>query len=101
MDLELWKKVKKENKMTLMQISQLSGIPKRTVDDIFAGVTKNPRVDTMQAIEKALGIENEKNPPQLSDGEQKLLELFNQVPEEQKELVLNMINVALESLNNT
>lgn len=56
MDLELWKKMKKEKKMTLQDISDISNIPKRTVDDIFAGVTKNPRTDTVEAIEKALGL---------------------------------------------
>ncbi len=44
--------------MTLQEIAENSGIPKRTVDQIFSGKTKNPRIDTMQAIERALGIEN-------------------------------------------
>lgn len=44
--IELWKKVKKEKKLTLSEISKRSGIPKRTVDDIFSGHTKNPRIDT-------------------------------------------------------
>lgn len=34
----------------------MSNIPKRTVDGIFSGKTKNPRIDTMQAIERALGL---------------------------------------------
>ncbi|MDE6504836.1 MAG: helix-turn-helix domain-containing protein [Clostridia bacterium] len=42
--------------MTLQQIADTSGIPKRTVDQIFSGKTTNPRVDTMQAIEQALGL---------------------------------------------
>lgn len=56
MNIEQLKNEKKKRKMTLQEISDLSGIPKRTVDDIFSGHTKNPRVDTLQAIEKALGI---------------------------------------------
>ena len=56
MDIERLKKAKKENRMTLQEISDKSGIPKRTVDQIFSGKTTNPRVDTMQAIERALGI---------------------------------------------
>lgn len=54
--LETIKAVKKERKLTLQEIADLSGIPKRTVDDIFSGHTKNPRIDTMQAIERALGL---------------------------------------------
>lgn len=58
MDLKYLNEAKKAKKMTLLQIAELSGIPKRTVDDIFSGKTLNPRIDTLQAIEKALGLEN-------------------------------------------
>lgn len=37
-------------------------------------------------------------PPELSDGQLALLELFNQVPAEQQDLVLEMIRAALKSL---
>lgn len=57
MNIEELKAEKKRRKMTLQQIADLSGIPKRTVDDIFSGHTKNPRLDTVAAIEKALGIQ--------------------------------------------
>ncbi len=56
MNLEYLKIAKKEKKMTLQEIAEKSNIPKRTVDDIFSGHTKNPRTDTIRAIEKALGI---------------------------------------------
>lgn len=56
MNIEQLKIEKKRKKITLQQISDISGIPKRTVDDIFSGHTKNPRVDTVQAIERALGL---------------------------------------------
>lgn len=86
MNLELWKKIKKEKKLTLSDISILSNIPKRTVDDIFAGVTKNPRTDTVEAIEKALGL-NEDVLPEISQEERELIELIKQLDEDQtKEL---------------
>lgn len=56
MNLEVLKKAKKEKRMTLQEISDKSGIPKRTVDQIFSGKTTNPRIDTVQAIERALGL---------------------------------------------
>lgn len=59
MDIELLKTTKKKRKMTLQQIADQSGIPKRTVDDIFSGHTKNPRIDTVEAIERALGISSD------------------------------------------
>lgn len=58
MDLTELKKQKKEKHLTLQEISDLSGIPKRTVDDIFSGKTKNPKVDTIDAIKTAMGLVN-------------------------------------------
>ena len=61
MDLELWKAVKKQKKMTIEEIAQKANLPKGSVQNIFAGYVPNPRVDTVEAIERALGI-NEKSP---------------------------------------
>lgn len=97
-DIETLKTIKKQKKLTLQEIADRSGIPKRTLEDIFRGYTKNPRLDTLQAIERALGIEEEKTPPgeDLSEGEKMLLDLFNRVPEEKQELLLQLIRTALE-----
>ena len=96
MDLAFLRARKKELKLTNDDISSISGIPKRTVEDIFRGKTENPRIDTMQAIERALGLENEKTPPdELSEGEKALLELFRTATEEQQNLALQLLRVAL------
>lgn len=42
--------------ITYKELSELSGVPIDTLNNFFRGKTKNPRVDTMQAIERALGI---------------------------------------------
>ena len=89
MDIEYLKKVKKEKKMTLQDISDRSGIPKRTVDGIFSGKTKNPRIDTMQAIEKALGIE--KTPPEETEGAQEWMQLYYSFNEENRVLLVKFI----------
>lgn len=59
MDIELYKKIKKEKKLTMNDIAERAGISKRTIEDIFAGRARYPRIDTVQAIEKALGISSE------------------------------------------
>lgn len=46
----------KRKKMTYKELSELSGVPLDTLNNFFRGKTKYPRIDTMQAIEKALGI---------------------------------------------
>ncbi len=49
----------KKNGITQIELSQKSNIPLQTLRKIFSGKTANPRIDTMQAIEKALGISSE------------------------------------------
>ena len=46
----------KKNKITYDTLSESSGIPIGTIKSIFSGRTPNPRLDTMQAIEEALGL---------------------------------------------
>ena len=48
------KKRKKELGYTNAMVSERSGVPLGTVQKIFSGATKNPRIDTMEAIETAL-----------------------------------------------
>lgn len=55
-NLSLWKNKKKELGYTFDELSNISGIPKKTLTNIFSGHTPTPRVDTVQAIEKALEI---------------------------------------------
>ncbi len=55
-NLDLWKKRKKELNLTFQDLAELSKIPKRTLEDIFAQRTPSPRIDTVQKIERALGI---------------------------------------------
>jgi len=49
----------KKKGITQIELSQKSNIPLQTLRKIFSGKTANPRIDTMQAIEKALGISPE------------------------------------------
>ena len=100
MDIIEIKKYMKDNKITYEMLSAKSEIPLNTLKNIFRGKTLNPRIDTMQAIEKALGIEKEKAPTDLTDGEQMLIELFRQIPKNQQDLVVSMITSAIETLNN-
>ena len=89
MDIARLKQAKKELKITYEQLSQRSGVPLSTIYDIFRGVTTSPRIDTMQAIERALGLsewsaeEKElgvgKHPTYLSEEETEWLELRSEI----------------------
>ena len=91
MDIEYLKKIKKQKKMTLDEISEKSGIPKRTIEDIFRGATKHPRIDTMQAIEKALGVYNEKTPSDETEGAQEWMQLYYALTEENRALLVKLV----------
>lgn len=54
MTIEELKRLKKQCGYTNETISILSGVPLSTVQKIFAGVTKSPRFQTVQAIENVL-----------------------------------------------
>ena len=51
------KKLLNERKINYITLSEMSGVPLNTLRNIFSGRTPHPRVDTMRAIEKALGLD--------------------------------------------
>ena len=94
MDLELWKQRKKELKLTIAEISEKANLPKGTVQNIFCGYIPNPRTDTVQAIEKALGLD--KNfVPDISAEEKNFIEALRQLTEEEKKEFFNIANFIL------
>lgn len=59
MTLEEIKSYLKVNKITYKKLSEQSGVPESTLKNLFSGATTNPRISTMQAIERALGIDKQ------------------------------------------
>lgn len=95
-DIETLKAIKKQKKLTLQEIADASGIPKRTVDDIFSGKTKHPRIDTMQAIERALGITpGQEVLPAYTEEEKQLFELIQQLTDEEAKELSNFVDYIL------
>lgn len=104
-DLELYKKRKKELNMTFEQLSEISGVPLQTLHNFFRGHTTHPRIDTMQAIERALGIngtvpapsENEKVAHALTDNESRLLAAYRELVPAMQSYILEMTKKLVES----
>jgi transcriptional regulator with XRE-family HTH domain len=93
MDIQSIKEYLKNKKITYEQLSELSGIPLNTIKNIFSRRTPNPRVDTMQAIECALGITNERaDAPAYTEDEKKLLALISELTEEETQELSNYID---------
>lgn len=58
-NLQFYRAKKKQLKLTNQAIAQQSGIPIRTIEDFFRGAHQNPRIDTVEAINKVLGIKTD------------------------------------------
>lgn len=87
------KKYMKERKITQMELSDMSGIPLQTIRKIFCGVTGNPRVDTMKAIERALNIPENFSTTiteTLTPDEYDLLTAYKALSKEQKALLVQL-----------
>jgi repressor LexA len=112
MDTELSRKIKElrlKKNMTLEQVGDIVGVGKSTVRKWETGMIANMKRDKIALLAKALDTtpaylmgwkDDKKTAPEeltLSEGEKMLLDLFRQVPEEQQQLVLQMISVALKS----
>lgn len=59
MNAEKLNAIRKEKGLSIEELSNLANLPKSTVEKILFGVVKHPRIDTMQAIENALGLSME------------------------------------------
>ena len=97
----------KANKMTYKDLADKCNVPESTLKNLFSGATKNPRIDTMQAIERALEIDEEKptmSPKkaatpaatpapadEYSDEEKRLVGAYRVLPEGKRLFLLEMI----------
>ena len=104
------KALRQEKGLTLEQVADVVGVGKSTVRKWETGMIANMRRDKIADLAKALGTtpshlmgwpeDEEKISPselQLTEGEKVLLDLFNRVPEDKQQLVLQMIRAALGS----
>ena len=102
------KDLRKEKGLTLEQVADIVGVGKSTVRKWETGMIANMKRDKIASLAKALettpeylmGWEEKKISPsevQLTEGEMAMVELFRLVPEDQQQLVLQMIRAALST----
>lgn len=58
---------RKRQHLSVAELAEKANLPKGTVEKILFGIVKNPRIDTMQAIERALGVDKIKKDPVIQD----------------------------------
>lgn len=92
MNVETLNAERKKRGLSIKELAELATLPQSTVEKILFGVVKNPRMDTLEAIERALGLDKgaewtdeEKalgvgnHPVKISDDEYKWLELRSEL----------------------
>ena len=105
------KSLYEQSDMSYQELEKLTGIKKSSLQRYASGVTTKVPSDVIEKLASAFNVspaylmgwkeEDEKKgsptEPQLSEGEKVLLDLFNRVPKDQQQLVLQMIRAALGS----
>lgn len=110
MDNELSVKIRQlrlEKGMTLEQVGDIVGVGKSTVRKWETGMIANMKRDKIALLAKALSTtpaylmgwtdEAQDTKVVITDDEQHLIELFRKVPEDKQQMVIQMIQVALNT----
>lgn len=101
------KELRREKGLTLEQVADIVGVGKSTVRKWETGMIANMKRDKIASLAKALGTtpeylmgweENKSSPsePQLTEGEQLMLELFRMIPEDRQPAALELLRAALK-----
>lgn len=107
-NLEEWRQRKKELHLRFEDIVQQSGIPMSTVQDLFQGRTRSPRIDTVNAIARVLGLQKPLRKDNsvaansalvLTDNESRLLAAYKELVPAMQDYILEMTEKLVESQN--
>lgn len=101
MNIEQWKIAKKEKNLSYDDLARITGYSRSTITNIFCGYIEFPRYETIQAIEKALGITSDKieykNEEQYTEQEKRLVKAFRTLIPSMQENILELV----ESMSTT
>lgn len=94
MNIQKWKQRKKELGWTHDELAEKSGVSRRTIAGIFSGDPRyeSPTYNTIQAIERALGLSEEgykdTMPFEVTPIEEEVIQTFRALSDEDKQLFL-------------
>lgn len=102
--LENLNRLKKNSGMTIEQIASASGVPKGTLNKLFAGQTKDPQLSTVSSVVHCMGYtlddlsdDTVSGKTALTPAQSALLTSFDQLNEEGQSKVIGYV----EDLNRT
>lgn len=99
--------IKKDSKKTTEQISKETGIPKSTLDKLFAGRTKDPQLSTIRSVIHCLGYtlddlddmnwakKGESSTNQISEEAIEVAEAYDNAPFKDKNMARMALNLPL------
>ena len=96
--------------LSYQELEKLTGIKKSSLQRYASGVTTKIPLDVIEKLSKTFNVSQEylmgwdekkdsPSEPTLTEGEQMLLNLFRQIPEDQQRVFLEMGRVYANSLN--
>lgn len=113
LDIERLRKAKKEKKLSYDELAQLTGLSRSTITNIFCGYIDLPRHETVQSIERALGLAptftdeeralglSDTHLIALSDNDRELINLFAEAEEKLGQSyvrgVKQMVRIAIDT----
>lgn len=101
-DIEKLKKAKKESGLSYDDLARITGYSRSTITNIFCGYIELPRHETMQAIERALGLSTQQTPSdKLTETEQELLTAFRALNGTMQAYVLQIVKGAVSTQEKT
>ena len=91
MDVSELNNIRKNLGLSVEELSIKANLPKSTVEKIIFGVVKHPRIDTVQAIENALGL-NVQRTEEITQEEKELISLISQLTEDEVKELSNFVD---------
>lgn len=96
MNIEILKKILKERKITYAKLSELSGVSIYTIKSIFCGRSKNPTIDTVNAIKRALGLDTDEFGDGISQNyitqeEENIIKIYRLLDEKRKNYLITFL----------
>ena len=93
--------------LSYLELEKLTGIKKSSLQRYASGVTTKIPLDVIEKLSKAFNVSQEylmgwdekkdsPSKPELTEGEQLMLELFRQIPKDRQPEALDLLRVALK-----
>lgn len=100
MGLEVINIIRKQKNISLEQLSEMSSVPLGTLSKISAGITKDPKLETIKSIAKALNCSldefDDNNKPTMSNEAFSIANAYDKADIKTKSIVKLILDISKE-----